>query len=79
MTDEESLRWLYEESDYYVRHEGAEHLEEATGSKTAGTTGRGHRKRNRAKEQLSDAQRQAARIRAALERGDEAQDEYLTP
>jgi hypothetical protein len=52
------MRWLKEESDYYVRHEGAARVKAVPGGKTAKTAGGGYRKRNRAKEQLSDAQRQ---------------------
>ena len=55
MSEEESMRWLREESDYYVRNESKTHIRAVPGGKTAKTA---HRKRNRAKEQLSDAQRQ---------------------
>jgi len=57
ISEEESMRWLKEESDYYVRNESTTHIRAVPGGKTAKTAAT-HRKRNRAKEQLSDAQRQ---------------------
>ena len=57
ISEEESIRWLKEESDYYVRNESTTHIKAVPGGKTAKTAA-AHRKRNRAKEQLSDAQRQ---------------------
>jgi len=57
ISEEESMRWLREESDYYVRNESKTQIKAVPGGKTAKTAA-AHRKRNRAKEQLSDAQRQ---------------------